>query len=55
MGTKISCFAHLSQFVLKTVHLLLLDPAGCLKSCYCVLTLEAKDSLYFTAIFILLG
>lgn len=31
-NTKISCFSHLSQFILKGVHQLLLDLAGYLKS-----------------------
>lgn len=41
MRTKIACFPHLSQLTFKAVQLLLLDPARCLKSYYCVLTLEA--------------
>lgn len=40
MRTKISCFSHLSQFILKAVHLLPLDAADYLKS-WCCLTLEA--------------
>lgn len=44
MRTKIFSFSHLSQFILTVVHLLLLDSAGYLKSYYCCLTLEAKDT-----------
>lgn len=44
MRTKIPCFSHLSQFILKAVHLLLLDAADYLKSWCCCLTLEAQDT-----------